>query len=70
MLQANEVAPRNPEPLEFQGHARDPPPSPETSSGKRKKFIVKKEFDSEGEFEDEESKREKTLSVRFRCHLT
>jgi len=69
MLQANEVAPRNPEPLESKERARDTLPTPETSSRKREHSIVKEESDSEGESEGEDSKREKALLVCFRCYL-
>jgi hypothetical protein len=57
MLQANDIAPRNPQPLDSQGIA------PPTSSGKRKHSIVKDESDCESE---DEGKREKALLVCFR----
>lgn len=69
MLQANEIAPRNPEPLKPREHTLDAPPTPETSSGKRKHRKVKEEVGSEGEYEDEESKREKALLVRFGVYV-
>jgi len=60
MLQANEIAPRNPRPLELHA-AFDTPPTPITSSEKRKHSKAKEETDSEGEPEDEDRKREKAL---------
>lgn len=60
MLQANEIAPRNPESLGSQEVAPDTPP---TSLGK---VIPKVESDSEEESEDEEGKRERALLVCFR----
>jgi hypothetical protein len=66
MLQANGIAPRNPEPLKPREHTFV---TPETSSGKRKHCKVKEEVGSEGEYEDEERKREKALLVRFRLYV-
>ena len=64
MLQANEIAPRDPHPLESQ---KDTLPTAIPSSGKRKHSEVKEDSDSdsEGEDEDEDSKREKALLVCF-----
>jgi len=58
MLQANEIAPRNPEPLESQEIALDTPP---TSLGKREHSIPKVESDFEEESEDEDGKKERAL---------
>lgn len=67
MLQANDIVPRSPEPLEPQEHALDTPPASEMSSGKGKHFKVKKEVGSgpETDDSDEDSMREKALLVRF-----
>jgi len=58
MLQANEIAPRNPESLESQEIALDTRP---TSLVKREHFIPNVKSDSEEESEDEEGKRERSL---------
>lgn len=58
MLQANDIALRNPQPLDSQEVA------PPTSSGKREHSIVKEESDCESE--DEEGNRENALLVCFR----
>jgi hypothetical protein len=67
MLRANDIVPRNPEPFEPQVHALDPPPTSEMSSGRGEHSKVKKEVESGPEFDDsdEDSRREKTLLVRF-----
>ena len=70
MLQANQIAPRNPEPLQHQQRALDTSPTPKKFSGKRKHSDVKEEFDLEGESEDdEESKGEKALLVCSRFQI-
>ena len=66
MLQANEIIPRNPQPLELHD-AFDTLPTPITSSEKRKHSKVKEE--SEGESEDEDRKREKALLVCLRFNI-
>ena len=69
MLQAIEVVPRNPKSPEYREHTLDVSRTPETSSGKRKHSEVKEEVESEGEFEDEDGKREKALLVCFIFHV-
>jgi hypothetical protein len=73
MLRANDIAPRNPEPLEPPSQERtlNTPLTSETSSGKGEHFKVKKEADSEtgSETDDEDSMREKALLVRFKFHV-
>ena len=67
MLHANDIVPRNPEPLASQ-EALDTPPISETSSGKGKqRFKVEKEVESGSE--DEDSMKEKALLVRFIFHV-
>ena len=68
MLQANEIIPRNPQPLELHD-AFDTLPTPITSLEKRKHSKVKEESDSDGESEDEDRKREKALLVCFRFNI-
>ena len=67
MLRANDIVPRNPEPLEPQENALDTPPTSETFSGKGEQ--VKEEVESGSESDDEDSMREKALLVRFRFHV-
>ena len=71
MLRANDIVPRNPEPLEPQKSALDTvtPPKSETSSGKGKHFNVKKEVESGLEIDDKDSIKEKALLVRFIFHV-
>ena len=71
MLRANDIVPRNPEPLELQNSALDAvtPPKSETSSGKGKDFNVKKEVESGLEIDDKDSIKEKALLVRFIFHV-
>jgi hypothetical protein len=68
MLHANDIVPRNPEPLEPQEYALDTV-TPETSSGKGKQFKVEKDVESGLETDDEESMKEKALLVCFRFHV-
>ena len=65
MLRANDIVPRNPEPLEPQAHTLDTSPISETSSGKGKYSKLKKEAESRFESDDEDSMREKALLVCF-----
>jgi hypothetical protein len=68
MLQANEIAPRNPEALEPRERTLDATHTPGKFSGKRKHCKVKEEVTSEEECEDEDSKREKALLAEVqRC---
>jgi hypothetical protein len=65
MLRANDIVPRNPDPIE--------PLDAETSSGigdhSKAKMEIKSESDSDSEIEDEDSMREKALLVSFRFHV-
>ena len=65
MLRANDIVPRNPEPLKHQEHTLDTLPISETSSGKGEYSILKREAESGPESDDEVSMREKALMVRF-----
>ena len=67
MLVANDIVPRNPEPLGPQEHALDTPSTSEIFSGKGKHSRVKKETGSGSgtDDSDEDSMREKALLVRF-----
>ena len=71
MLRANDIVPRNAEPLVPQESALDvaTPPTSETSLGKRKHFKVEKDVESGLESDDEESIREKALLVCFTFHV-
>ena len=71
MLLANDIVPRNPEPLEPQESVLDAatPPTSETSSGKQKHIKVEKDVESGLESDDEESITEKALLVRFIFHV-
>ena len=65
MLRANDIVPRNPEPLEPQEHTHGTLRTSNTS-GKGKHSKVKREADESGlETDDEDSMREKALLVRF-----
>ena len=68
MLLANDIVPRNPEPLEPQESALDAA-APSTSETKGEHFKVKKEVESGLESDDEDSIREKALLVGFRFHV-
>ena len=62
MLRANNIVPRDLEPLEPQGHAFVTPPTSKTSSGKGEEhFEVKKEVESESESDDDS---EDSLNMR------
>ena len=61
MLHANGIVPRNPKLLESQEHTLDTT----LSSGKGEYSELKKEAKSASESDDEDSKREKALLVRF-----
>ena len=71
MLRANDIVPRNAEPLVPQESALDvaTPPTSETSLGKRKHFKVEKDVESGLESDDEESIRERALLVCFTFHV-
>ena len=69
MLRANDIVPRNPEPLEPQVHTHDIPTTSGTSIGKGETSKVKREAVEEGlgsDTDDENSMREKALLVCFR----
>ena len=68
MLLANDIVPRNPEPLEPQESALDAA-ALSTSETKGEHFKVKKEVESGIESDDEDSIREKALSVCFIFHV-
>jgi hypothetical protein len=71
MLRANDIVPRNPDPLQVD--PLDALPTPETSSGigdhSKAKREIGSESDSDSEIEDEDSMREKALLVGFRFHV-
>ena len=71
MLRANDIVPRNPEPLEPQESVLDAstPHTSETSSRKGERFKVKNDLEFGSETDDENSIREKALFVRFRFHV-
>ena len=69
MLRANDIVPRNPEPLEPQVHTHDIPTTSGTPIGKGETSKVKREAVEEGlgsDTDDENSMREKALLVCFR----
>lgn len=71
MLRANDIAPRNPEPLVPQVRTLDTPPTCGTSSRKGEHFKVKREaVESGSETGDEDSMREKALLVCFKFLYT
>ena len=67
MLRANDIAPRNPEPVKHQENTLDTPPPSENSSGKEERSEIKKETESgeEDDDSDDDRIREKALLVRF-----
>ena len=65
MLRANDIVPRNIEPLELQEHTPNTPSVSEASSRNREYSKLKKEAESGSESDDEVSMREKALMVRF-----
>lgn len=70
MLHANDIVPRNPEPLRPQEHALDTLPTSEMSTGKGENSKVKKEAEVSSDTEDDDSMiREKALLVRFIFHV-
>jgi hypothetical protein len=66
MLRANDIIPRNPEPLKSQAHALETPPASETSSRKGEYTKVKSDVESGSDDEDSLNRREKALLVCFR----
>ena len=65
MLRANDIVPRNIEPLEPQVHTLDTLSISKTSSRKGEYSKLKKEAKSGSESDDKDSMREKNPLVRF-----
>lgn len=71
MLRANDIVPRNPEPLAPQKRALDTPSTSQMSTRMGEQFKVKKEADGSGsDTDDEDSIKEKALLVCFRFSRT